>query len=142
MKNNSRIITIFIFVVLCGSLKAQSPSTIISELKSLLETYNVELTDRWNSNTYSYQYYKTVYTYNIDYAAPIITFTCNWTRKESTCTYYLKSADNFSSVRFSPCLRRFCLILGLEALDMTCMQTPSPYPVRSRGFDLSINEEC
>ena len=55
---------------------------------------------------------------------------------------YLKSADNFSSVRFSPCLRRFCLILGLEALDMTCMQTPSPYPVRSRGFDLSINEEC
>jgi len=88
MKNNSRIITIFIFVVLCGSLKAQSPSTIISELKSLLETYNVELTDRWNSNTYSYQYYKTVYTYNIDYAAPIITFTCNWTRKESTCTYY------------------------------------------------------
>ncbi len=26
--------------------------------------------------------------------------------------------------------------------DMTCMQTPSPYPVRSRGFDLSINEEC
>ena len=56
--------------------------------------------------------------------------------------YNLKSADNFSSVWFSPCLWRFCLILGLEALDMTCMQTPSPYPVRSRGFDLSINEEC
>ncbi len=54
----------------------------------------------------------------------------------------LKSADDFSSVRFSPCLRRFCLILGLEALYMTCMQTLSPYPVRSRGFDLSINEEC
>jgi len=35
-----------------------------------------------------------------------------------------------------------CLTLGLETLDMTCMQTPSPYPVRSRGFDLSINEEC
>ena len=53
-----------------------------------------------------------------------------------------KIADIFSSVWFSPCLWRFCLTPGLETLDITCMQTPSPYPVRSRGFDLSITEEC
>ena len=56
--------------------------------------------------------------------------------------FLLKSADNFSRVWFSPCLWRFCLALGLESLDMTCMQTPSPYPVRSRGLDQSISEGC
>ena len=70
------------------------------------------------------------------------TYQTNLTTEIGDFIVSLKSADNFSSVRFSPCLRRFCLILGLESLDMTCMQTPSPYPIRSRGFDLSSHEDC
>lgn len=85
MKSHHRILILCFFSVLCCSLRAQSTTTIISELKSLLETYNVELTDELNPNTYSYG--KNVYNYNINYNAPFITFTCNWTRKESTCTY-------------------------------------------------------
>lgn len=99
MKSHHRILILCFFSVLCCSLRAQSTTTIISELKSLLETYNVELTDRWTNNTYSNNYYKTVYTYNINYNAPIITFTCNWRRKESTCTYYGSKQAKFDILK-------------------------------------------
>ena len=82
------LIIIIVFSSICCSLRAQSTTTIISELKDLLDTYNVELTDRCTSNTYYPTSYKTVYTYQIVYSPPIITFTCNWTRKETIITYY------------------------------------------------------